>query len=343
LVIAPGIELKFDAIHGLREALDDPQSCVSTVYSYEHLAKTAYIIWHENNPLDPRPKPIRAVFTQPVGQIKCAGAPQKIMYLAESYWRTNGARDTTDIEFYTGLPVLFGHPEYAVSLNKICDKRKLKRFYSHDLIAVNSKKKEAVFQKTAADGKKEEVKVNYDLLHVTPKQATGDFLKKSNLVDADGFVDVDKHTLQSKKFPNIFALGDASNTPTSKTAAAITKQAPVVVKNVLAAMSSKPLKGHYSGYTSCSLLTGDYQCILAEFVGAGYGGQRKETFPFSQLKPRNSMFLLKRDVFPELYWNGLVKGLWPPSFVAPFIGALPKSPPGKSPAPAPAQPTPAKH
>jgi sulfide:quinone oxidoreductase len=185
------------------------------------------------------------------------------------------------------------------------------------------KKKEAIFQKTV-DGKKEEVKVKYDILHVTPKQGTGEFLKKSNLVDADGFVDVNKNSLQSTKFPNIFSLGDASNIPTSKTAAAVTKQAPVVASNILNLIQSKPIKGSYDGYCSCALLTSNHEVMLAEFTGAGYGLQRKETFPVDQRKPRRSMFLLKRDVFPNLYWNGLVKGLWPPPLAYNFIGGFSK-------------------
>jgi len=167
--------------------------------------------------------------------------------------------------------------------------------------------------------------VKYDILHVVPKQGTGDFLKKSTLVDNDGFVDVDKHTLQHKKYANVFSLGDASNIPTSKTVSAITKQAPVVVQNILALRASKPLKGSYGGYTSCPLLINNHEVILAEFLGPGYGFTRKETFPFDQRKPRRSMFYLKRDVLPAIYFHGLLKGSWPPSFINPIIGGLPKS------------------
>jgi len=337
LVVAPGMQLKLDAIEGLREALDDPDSGVGSIYSFDHLPKTAFLFWHENLPFEH--KPFRAVFTQPTGPVKCPGAPQKIMYLAENFWRDSGVRWRTKVEFYTGLPVLFGHPEYAAPLNKICDERELTRFFQHDLTAIDSKKKEAHFQKTTGS-QKENVKVKYDILHVVPKQGTGDFLKKSKLVDNDGFVDVDKHTLQHTKYANIFSLGDASNIPTSKTVSAISKQAPVVVANIQALRANKPLQAKYGGYTACPIVTSNHEVILAEFLGPGYGSQRRETFPFDQRKPRRSMFYLKRDFFPDIYFRGLIKGYWPLPGLSSIIGGLPKS---VSKAPTPPTATPAKH
>ncbi len=90
--------------------------------------------------------------------------------------------------------------------------------------------------------------------------------------------------------PNIFPISDCSGLPTSKTGAAVRKQAPVLVQNLIAAIQSAPLLAKYDGYTSCPLVTGYGKLVLAEF---DYEGKPKETFPFDQSKERRSMYLLK--------------------------------------------------
>jgi sulfide:quinone oxidoreductase len=143
------------------------------------------------------------------------------------------------------------------------------------------------------------------MIHVTPPMSAPDFIKHSPLANEAGWVDVDKDTLQHKRYPNIFSLGDASSLPTSKTGAAIRKQAPVLVKNLLAVMHATPLTAQYDGYTSCPLVTGYGKLILAEF---DYDGKPQETFPFDQSKERYSMYLLKAYGLPTLYWHGMLKG-----------------------------------
>jgi len=236
------------------------------------------------------------------------------MYIAEDTWRQFGARENITIEFYTATPALFGQADYSAALNQICDQRKIARFLQCNLVEIRPDRKQALFQKTTSvpgtDKKEnEELLVSYDILHVTPKQGSFEFLKKSSIVDKDGFVDVDKHSLQHKKFSNIFSLGDAAALPTSKTAAAVSAEAPVLVKNLLASIDGTPLTGHYDGYTSCPLVMGTNTVMLAEF--SGYNGKRQETFPFlDQRIPRVSMYYLKQDVMPSLYWRGLLRGLW---------------------------------
>ena len=118
-------------------------------------------------------------------------------------------------------------------------------------------------------------------------------------------MDVDKHTLQHVKFANMFSLGDSSGLPISKTGAAIRKQAPVVVENMLATINHLPLTGIYNGYTSCPLVTGYGKLVLAEF---DYDNIPQETFPFDQSKERWSMYQMKRRVLPWLYWNKILPG-----------------------------------
>jgi sulfide:quinone oxidoreductase len=103
----------------------------------------------------------------------------------------------------------------------------------------------------------------------------------------------------------VFSIGDAAGLPTSKTGAAIRKQAPVLVHNLLAAMRGAPIDAAYDGYTSCPVVTGYGKMVLAEF---DYDNKPKESFPFDQSKERYSMWLLKTQVLPRLYWYGMLRG-----------------------------------
>ena len=145
----------------------------------------------------------------------------------------------------------------------------------------------------------------FDMIHVTPPQSAPDFIRQSPLVDAKGWVDVNKYTLQHTKFQNIFSLGDVTNTPNAKTGAAVRKQVPVLVKNLIALIERHSMTEKYSGYGSCPLTVGYGKLVLAEF---GYDNKVMETFPFDQAKPRRSMWLLKKYVLPWLYWHKILKG-----------------------------------
>ena len=178
----------------------------------------------------------------------------------------------------------------------------IETLFGHDLIALRPEAKEAVFRTTETG---EEVVVPYDMIHVTPPMSAPDFIKRSPLADAAGWVDVDKYTLRHARYPNVFGLGDASNLPTSKTGAAIRKQAPVVVGNLISALRGEPLAARYDGYTSCPLVTGYGKLVLAEF---DYDKDPQETFPLDQSKERRSMYLLKKYGLPALYWHGMLRG-----------------------------------
>ena len=146
--------------------------------------------------------------------------------------------------------------------------------------------------------------------------STPDELRNNSgdLVNEAGFVNVNKFTLQHKKYPNVFALGDCSSSPNSKTAAAVAVQAQVVYKNLSEIMDGRRPILNYDGYASCPLVTGYNSCILAEF---DYNLQPMETFPIiDQSKERYSMFYLKRDVMPQLYWHLMLNGVWNgPAFI----------------------------
>ncbi|KAI1083133.1 FAD/NAD(P)-binding domain-containing protein [Whalleya microplaca] len=300
LVVAPGLETNFAGISGLENALKDPESLVSSIYS----DKTCEQVWKNVQAF----KQGKAIFTQPAGVIKCAGAPQKILWMALSQWNRNGVRNNIDATFATGAAAMFAVPKYSKALEELRQQRNVEGLFQHNLVAVDAKNKVATFKNLADNGK--EVQREFGFLHVVPPQKPWDWVAKSPLADDAGWVDVNKSTTQHNKYPNIFSIGDASSLPNSKTAAAIASQAPVLVDNLVAAMSGRSLDAVYDGYASCPLLTGHNELMLCEFK---YGGIPKETFAKvfgSQDKPRRVFYHLKKDFFPYVYWNSFLNGTW---------------------------------
>ncbi len=294
LVIALGIQINWDKITGLREALGKPNTGVSSNYSYDSVATT----WENIRNL----RGGTAVFTEPITGVKCGGAPQKIAYLAEDHFRRSGVRDKTEVIFASGKDVIFAVKKYADALMRVCDSRNITRKFLHNLTALDAGKREAHFERV---GGGEKVVIRYDMIHVTPPMSAPDVIRQCGLGNADGWVDVDNATLRHLRCPNVFSLGDCSSLPTSKTGAAIRKQVPVLVENLLAGMRGQAAEAKYDGYTSCPLVTGYGKLILAEF---DYSKTPKETFPFDQGQERYSMYALKAYGLPRMYWHGMMKG-----------------------------------
>lgn len=294
LIVAPGIQLNWHLVKGLKETIG--KNGVTSNYSPDYAAYTFECL---KNLKDGQ----TALFTSPSTPVKCGGAPQKIMYLAGDYVQRHHIK--ANIELTTAGGVIFGIKKYADELMKMVNKYNIQLSFKHDLIAVDGDAQIATFKVTAADGSTSEVQKKFNMIHVVPPQSAPDFVKNSSLVDQAGWIDVNKFSLQHVRYPNIFALGDATNTPNAKTGAAVRKQAPVLVKNVLSFLKNEKLESQYSGYGSCPLVVGYGKLILAEF---GYDNKIMETFPFDQSKPRWSMFMLKRYVLPWLYWHKILKG-----------------------------------
>lgn len=293
LVVCPGIQLDWSKVEGLAGNVGRHGICSN--YAYDTVDAT----W----PTIQSVQGGKALFTHPNTPIKCGGAPQKIMYLAESSFRRRGVRNATEVHFYSGQPDSFTVPHYAKKLDELMERRGIVPHYKKSLVAVKPEQRIAVFEDLAQPGSREEV--SYSMLHVTPPMSAPDFVKKSALANAGGWLDVDKGTLRHVRFPKVFGLGDASSLPTSKTGAAIRKQAPVAAANVLALLAGREPTASYDGYTSCPIVTDYGKLILAEF---DYDKKLCETFPFDQSKERRSMYLLKRYVLPTLYWQGMLKG-----------------------------------
>lgn len=299
LVVAPGIQLDWHKLPGLTDTLG--KNNVSSNYSYELAPKTWEFIQNTRSGT--------AVFGQPSGPIKCAGAPQKIAYLAADYWRQQGVLDDIDIQLVLPTPTIFGVPTFAKALEEVAAGYGIKVRYNSEITQLDGPNRTATITDNSA-GTTETL--GFDVLHTAPAQSAPDWIKESPLADPNnpfGYVEVDKHTLQHTRYPEIFSLGDASNTPNSKTGAAIRKQAPVLVENLLAAKKShgkQPLAGVYNGYGACPLTTSRSKMLLAEF------DYDLNLQPFSKYidttRPRRDMWYLKKYGLPALYWNAILKG-----------------------------------
>jgi sulfide:quinone oxidoreductase len=294
LVVCPGIQLDWERIDGLSpDTLG--RDGISSNYRYDLAPRT----WEFLRDL----RGGRAVFTMPSGPIKCAGAPQKIAYLAAHHYQQQGADVTVTLVLPT--PGMFGVPVFARELERVVDRYGIDVRFLSEVTAVDASSREV----TVTDlGTGATSTLTYDALHVVPPQSAPDWIKASPLSDGTptGYVEVDKHTLQHVRYPNVFALGDAGSTPNSKTGAAIRKQAPVVVENLRSVMAGRAPSARYEGYASCPLTTARNRVLLAEF---DYSMEPKPSFPFiDTTKERYDMWLLKRYGLPALYWHGMLRG-----------------------------------
>ncbi|MFN4019981.1 MAG: FAD/NAD(P)-binding oxidoreductase [Erythrobacter sp.] len=293
LIVAPGIRLAWEKIEGLEATLG--QNGVTSNYRGDLAPYT----WE----LVQRTRAGRAIFTQPPMPIKCAGAPQKVMYLACDHWRRTGVLGDIAVEFRNAGAVLFGVADYVPALMSYVEKYGISLELGNNLVAVDGRAKVAVFQ--TAEG---EVSTSFDMMHVVPPQVAPQFLADSPLAAPSGFTDVDQHTLQHVRYPNVFGLGDAGSMPNAKTAAAARKQAPVVAVNALRQLDGKGPTAGYDGYGSCPLTVERGKIVLAEFA---YGGKLAPSFPtwlIDGTKPARLSWMLKADLLPWLYWNGMLKG-----------------------------------
>ena len=298
LVVCPGLKLNYDGVAGLKENLGKNNVC--TNYS----AEMATYTWDCLKQLDGG----TLLFTEPPMPIKCAGAPQKIAYLAADHLKKKGKLSDSNLEFLCAKPVIFGVPHFQGPLNEICDSYGIKRSFQHNLISVDGQSKEAVFKQSDKDGNSKEVTKKFDFIHVTPPQTSPDFVKNSPLADAGGWVDVDHKvgTLRHTKYENVYSLGDVMNAPNAKTGAAVRKQAPIVAHNIVKdyKKSSESYR-HYDGYGACPLTVAYGKVMLAEFC---YAGKVTPSFPFDPTKPSSLYWQMKSKLFPWLQWNVMFKG-----------------------------------
>ncbi|HDR8860727.1 TPA: TIGR01244 family phosphatase [Burkholderia territorii] len=298
LVVCPGLKLDWHAIDGLAQTLG--RNGVTSNYRYDLAPYTWELVqaFRGGN----------ALFTQPPMPIKCAGAPQKAMYLSCDHWRRTGRLGAANVEFLNAGAALFGVADYVPALMEYVKSYDIALSFGHNLVAIDGPARRATFRRALPDGGTETVERTFDMIHVVPPQKAPDFVRASPLADAAGWIDVDPATLRHKQFADIFALGDVTNTTNAKTAAAARKQAPVVAHNVLASLGRVRGDATYDGYGSCPLTVERGKIVLAEFL---YGGKVAPTFPawlIDGRRPSRLAWLLKERLLPPLYWKAMLKG-----------------------------------
>lgn len=320
LIACPGIQINLDLIEGLKDTMNKNEVCSNYTdpdYTWKVLQEF---------------KGGNALFTQAATPVKCGGAPQKIMYLADDYWRKNGVKKNTHVIYAMPGSTIFGVPDFKKTLMEVVDRKDITLRYFHKLTRIDAENKKAYYSITAHADEPDKLKYNdkpdlgiaeigstevvipYDMMHLAPPQQAPDFIRNSKLAYQDGpskgWIEVDQYTLQHKRYNNVFALGDAAGLPTAKTGAAVRKQGPVVVENLLEVMEHEQnLTGKYSGYSSCPLVTGYGKMVLAEFK---YNNVR-DSDPFlswfvNTAKENWSMWMLKKYGLPFMYWNFMMKG-----------------------------------
>ncbi|MBR9837196.1 MAG: TIGR01244 family phosphatase [Rhodobacteraceae bacterium] len=298
LIVCPGLKLDWGKVEGLVETLG--KNGVTSNYRYDLAPYT----WELVKGL----KGGRALFTQPPMPIKCAGAPQKAMYLSGDHWFRTGILPRIDIQFMNAGGVLFGVKDYVPALMNYVSRYDATLNFFHNLIAVDGAAKTATFAVNKPDTAPATVEVEFDMMHVCPPQTAPDFIRVSPLADAAGWIDVDQSTLRHKTYDNVWSLGDVMNAPNAKTAAAARMQAPIVAENVAADIDGLSPHAVYNGYGSCPLTVERGKIVLAEF---GYGGALLPSFPkwlIDGTKPTRAAWLLKEQILPPVYWKAMLRG-----------------------------------
>lgn len=314
LIVAPGLVMDLGQIDGLDKALGKGVVCSN----YTDPKHTWEVIKNF--------KGGNAVFTQPTTPIKCGGAPQKIAYLAADYFQKH--KIDAKVVFATPGSVLFGVKPIRDTLTKVVERYGMhfKPFYAPIKIDADKKiitykyvgddENQCVTNESKEIGEKisgeANIEMPFDMLHLAPPQAAPKFVRESNLVNKDGWLDVNINSLQHNVYPNIFGLGDVAALPTAKTGAAIRKQVPVVVENLMFMMNNKPASNKdYKGYSSCPLVTGYGKMVLAEFDYEGNftpDPKLKQMLVFNSAKEHWRLWILKKYGLPFLYWNKMMKG-----------------------------------
>lgn len=314
LVVSPGLIMAPHLIEGLEEALDKGNVC-SNYTNPEHT-------WDVIKKF----KGGNALFTQPTTPIKCGGAPQKIAYLAADYFKKNHI--DANVIFATPGGVIFGVKKVADTLNNVIARYGIHFRPHYAPIKIDSANQIVTFQWVNPGGNEcvinennelqeklsglSYIDVPYDMLHLAPPQVAPKFVSESPLANEGGWLDVDIHSLQHKRYANVFGLGDVAALPTAKTGAAIRKQVPVLIENLLRLLDHKDLsKKQYNGYSSCPLVTGFGKMVLAEFDYEGNftpDPKLKQMFVFDSSKEHWRLWMLKKYGLPYLYWNKMLKG-----------------------------------
>lgn len=307
MVVATGIVYHYDWIKGLSKD-DIGKNGISSVYLNnleKGTAKGGEVTWDWFNALKEAAasgKKPTVLYTSPNTPIKCGGAPQKILYLSADHLRKDDLG--ANFIYATDSAKLFHIPEIEKSLLEVQNKYDtITNHFRHNLIAIDTKNKVATFEETyEVKGEYDEdleeydiseekrmVDISYDFIHIVPPMGPPQALVDSQLGwqkgTAKGWLEVDQETLQHRRYPNVFGMGDVCGIPLGKTGGSTRHHGPIAVGNLISALEGKPLMEKFDGYTVCPLKTEYGEIIMAEFNYKGLA----PTVPF--LDPAKPRFL----------------------------------------------------
>ena len=235
--------------------------------------------------------------------IKCPVAPLEFTFLAEAWLRKRGIRDRVEVVFVTPLDGAFTQPVASAHLGAMLDERKIHVEADFMVERIGHESKVLVSY--------DEREVPFDLLVTVPLNMGADFVGRSGLGDELNYVPVDKHTLLSTTYDNIFAVGDASDIPASKAGSVAHFAVEVFVDNFLEHILGRPMTGSFDGHANCFVEAGDDRALLIDF---NYDTQPlRGKYPLPYVGP---MSLLKETrinhlgklAFRHIYWNVLLPG-----------------------------------
>jgi sulfide:quinone oxidoreductase len=312
LVLAPGLQLNWNQVDGITpETLGVGNA--HSIYDFTGAQRT----WTALQAF--AKKGGKALFADTYTKHKCGGAPKKICLLTEDYMRRIKTRNRASIDFYTASKQLYDVPHYTPRLQAIFAERKIPIHLRTRVRGIDTQAKRVYLERITQNSDKTQTVTpltqDYDFLHFTPPQTAPDFVITSGLswpegpLAAEGWAMTDKKTLLHAKYPNIVCLGDVAGIPTSKTSAAIRKQVPVAVANLLAVMENRGPVAAYNGYAACPIITEYGKLILCEF---DYDKKVCTSFPLSLLdtsKELRAGWWLKVYILKSLYFYGMLTGL----------------------------------
>ncbi|MEE2002835.1 FAD-dependent oxidoreductase [Alkalimonas sp. MEB108] len=249
----------------------------------------------------------RALFTLSNTPLKCAGAPLKMTFTTLSRLEKTGQRERFQVDFFTPYSNrVFAVPTYNDFVLRRWQEQKVGFFDQRVLTGLDAPSRTAYFAHTDGTHSRE----SYDFIHVVPPMSASDVIKASDLVWHDGpfagnWLEVDQYSLQHRRYPNVFGVGDVIGTPFGKTAASVKMQAPVAERNILAFLSGQPLTARYNGYTSCPLITSIGRAILSEF---GYEGKLMPSFGFISPTEESWLVWMMKEQMLQPAYNAMLHG-----------------------------------
>ena len=300
LVVATGIKLDFEAIEGMSLDLIGKNGIGSVYAGPDYAAKT----WAEMDRFTETGGV--GLFTRPGTEMKCAGAPLKYTFLTDDYARKKGTRGKTEIIYAAHNKTLFGVPIVNEKVRMLYEDRGFNTVYDHVMKAIDPGRKIATF--ATPDGDKE---IGFDFTNVIPPMRSPDVIRNSPLPWTDkwtdqGWVEVDQYTMRHRRFPEVFAVGDAAGVPKGKTAASVKWQVPVAVDQLVAQIEGRESSEIYNGYTSCPLITQVGKAMLIEF---DYKNNLTPSFP-GIIAPLEELWIswLMKEIALKPTYNAMLRG-----------------------------------